>query len=80
MKQATFASLIDVSIKAAGEIERGVKFPKPEKLEPIAEALDVPLNELFKYGKDRLCPPPPELPTAEPRYAAKKAKKSPKGN
>ena len=79
MKQATFAEAIGLTVKAAGDIERGKKFPKPENLEPIAKALQVPLFELFKFDKGRFCPEPPEFSTTEPpRHTAKKAKKGPK--
>jgi transcriptional regulator with XRE-family HTH domain len=74
MKQTVFAEAIGLSVKEAGLIERGKTFPKPEKLEPIAKALSVPLKELFDYGKTRMIPPPPALPITEDRPAPKKPK------
>jgi transcriptional regulator with XRE-family HTH domain len=74
MKQAAFAEAIGLSVKEAGMIERGKAFPKPENLEPIAKALNVPLKELFDFGKTRLIPPPPPLPIIEERRAIKKPK------
>jgi transcriptional regulator with XRE-family HTH domain len=75
MKQATFADAIGLTLKQAGEIERGNSFPKPEKLEIIAKALNVPLKELFDFAKGRYFPPPPEMPTTEARRAVRKNRK-----
>lgn len=74
MKQAAFAEAIGLSVKEAGLIERGKAFPKPENLEPIAKALNVPLKELFDFGKTRFIPPPPALPIIEERRTIKKPK------
>lgn len=74
MKQTAFAEAIGLSVKEAGLIERGKAFPKPENLEPIAEALNVPLKELFDFGKTRLIPPPPALPTTEVSRTGRKPK------
>jgi transcriptional regulator with XRE-family HTH domain len=74
MKQAEFAEAIGLSVKEAGLIERGMAFPKPENLEPIAQALNVPLKELFDFAKGRYIPPPPELPISEPRRPVRKQK------
>ncbi|MBB6144401.1 transcriptional regulator with XRE-family HTH domain [Silvibacterium bohemicum] len=71
MKQATFADAIGLTLKQAGEIERGNSFPKPEKLEIIAKALNVPLKELFDFGKTRYFPPPPVMPSTEARRTPK---------
>jgi transcriptional regulator with XRE-family HTH domain len=76
MKQATFAEAIGLTLKQAGEIERGNSFPKPEKLELIAEALNVPLKELFDFGKSRYFPPPPAMLEDDVRRSPRKAKKS----
>ena len=76
LKQATFAEAIGLTLKQSGEIERGNSFPKPEKLEIIANALNVPLNELFDFGKTRYFPSPPAMPTTETRHPLKKAKKT----
>jgi transcriptional regulator with XRE-family HTH domain len=77
MKQATFADAISLTLKQAGEIERGNSFPKPEKLEIIAKALNVPLKELFDFSKTRYFPTPPAMPTTETRRPAKKSKRNP---
>ena len=74
LKQSAFAEAIGLSLKEAGLIERGEAFPRPENLEPIAKALNVPLKELFDFGKTRLIPPPPALPTVEVRRNVKKTK------
>ena len=76
MKQATFAEAIGLTLKQAGEIERGNSFPKPEKLEIIAKALNVPLKELFDFGKTRYFPNPPAMPTTEARGSGRRARKS----
>jgi transcriptional regulator with XRE-family HTH domain len=80
MKQATFAAAIGLTVKQAGEIERGNSFPKPEKLEIIAKALNVPLKELFDFGKNRYFPNPPAMPTTESRQTTRKSKKSTRSN
>lgn len=46
--QADFAEIIDISITFLSNIERGLKFPKPDKLTQIAEGLGVEVHELFK--------------------------------
>jgi len=46
--QADLAEKIDISITFLSNIERGLKFPKPEKLAQIAEGLGVEVYELFK--------------------------------
>jgi transcriptional regulator with XRE-family HTH domain len=76
MKQTTFADAIGLTLKQAGEIERGNSFPKPEKLEIIARALNVPLKELFDFGKTRYFPNPPVMPTTEVRRAPRKSRNS----
>jgi transcriptional regulator with XRE-family HTH domain len=46
--QANLAEKADISIIFLSNIERGVKFPKPEVMSRIAKALDVEVFELFK--------------------------------
>lgn len=46
--QADLAEKADMSITFLSNIERGVKFPKPEVLSRIAQALDVAVYELLK--------------------------------
>jgi transcriptional regulator with XRE-family HTH domain len=46
--QADLAERADISITFLSNIERGLKFPKPEILSKIAESLDVEIFELFK--------------------------------
>jgi len=41
----------------------------------IAKALNVPLKELFDFGKTRFFPNPPVMPTTEVRRAPKKLQK-----
>jgi transcriptional regulator with XRE-family HTH domain len=46
--QAGLAEKADISIIFLSNIERGVKFPKPEVMSRIAKALEVDVFELFK--------------------------------
>jgi transcriptional regulator with XRE-family HTH domain len=46
--QADLAEKADMSIIFLSNIERGVKFPKPEVMSRIATALEVEVFELFK--------------------------------
>jgi len=46
--QADLAEKADISITFLSNIERGLKFPKPDIMAKIAESLDVELHELFK--------------------------------
>ena len=46
--QAVLAERADISITFLSNIERGLKFPKPDILSKIAGALEVPIHELFK--------------------------------
>lgn len=46
--QADLAERADISITFLSNIERGLKYPKPEKLSQIAEGLCVEVYELFK--------------------------------
>jgi transcriptional regulator with XRE-family HTH domain len=46
--QADLAEKADISIIFLSNIERGVKFPKPEVMSRIAIALEVEVFELFK--------------------------------
>ena len=49
--QADLAEKVDISITFLSNIERGLKFPKPEKLAQIAEGLGVEVYELFKINQ-----------------------------
>jgi transcriptional regulator with XRE-family HTH domain len=46
--QADLAEKADISIIFLSNIERGVKFPKPEVMYRIAKALEIEVFELFK--------------------------------
>jgi len=46
--QADLAEKADISITFLSNIERGLKFPKPDIMAKIAESLEVELYELFK--------------------------------
>jgi len=46
--QALLAEKADISIAYLSKIERGIKYPKPEILSQISEALGVEVYELFK--------------------------------
>jgi len=50
--QADLAEKADISITFLSNIERGLKYPKPEKLSLIAESLDVEVCELFKINSE----------------------------
>ena len=45
--QADLAEKIDISITFLSNIERGIKYPQPDMLSKIANALGVDVNELF---------------------------------
>jgi len=45
--QANLAEKADISITFLSNIERGLKFPKPDILSKIAEALEVKVYDLF---------------------------------
>ena len=46
--QADLAEKADISITFLSNIERGLKFPKPDILSQIAKGLEVEVSELFK--------------------------------
>jgi transcriptional regulator with XRE-family HTH domain len=46
--QADLAEKADISITFLSNIERGLKFPKPDILSQIAESLEIQVYELFK--------------------------------
>ena len=46
--QAALAEKANISITFLSNIERGLKYPKPEILSKIAASLDVEVHELFK--------------------------------
>jgi len=46
--QADLAEKVDISITFLSNIERGIKFPKPDILTKIAAGLDINVFELFK--------------------------------
>jgi len=48
--QADLAEKADISITFLSNIERGLKFPKPDILSRIADTLEVEVFELFKTG------------------------------
>jgi len=47
LSQADFAEKANISITFLSNIERGIKYPQPEILSKIANALGVDVNELF---------------------------------
>ena len=47
LSQADLAEKADISIPFLSNIERGIKYPQPNMLSKIANALDVDVNELF---------------------------------
>jgi len=47
--QADLAEKADISVIFLSNIERGVKFPKPEVMSRIANALEIEVFELFKH-------------------------------
>jgi transcriptional regulator with XRE-family HTH domain len=46
--QADLAEKANISITFLSNIERGLKYPKPDILSQIAESLEVKVHELFK--------------------------------
>jgi len=48
--QADLAEKADISITFLSNIERGLKFPKPDILSRLADTLGVEVFELFKTG------------------------------
>jgi transcriptional regulator with XRE-family HTH domain len=47
LSQADLAEKADISIPFLSNIERGIKYPQPNMLSKIANALGVEINELF---------------------------------
>jgi len=47
LSQANFAEKANISIPFLSNIERGIKYPQPDMLSRIANALGVEVNELF---------------------------------
>ncbi|MDR2257890.1 MAG: helix-turn-helix domain-containing protein [Treponema sp.] len=47
LSQADLSEKADISINFLSNIERGIKFPQPDMLSKIANALGVEVNELF---------------------------------
>ncbi|MDR1637994.1 MAG: helix-turn-helix domain-containing protein [Treponema sp.] len=47
LSQADLSEKADISINFLSNIERGIKFPQPNMLSKIANALGVEVNELF---------------------------------
>ena len=47
LSQADLSEKADISIPFLSNIERGIKYPQPEMLSKIANALDVEVNSLF---------------------------------
>jgi transcriptional regulator with XRE-family HTH domain len=47
LSQAEFAEKANISIPFLSNIERGIKYPQPDMLSRIANALGVEVNELF---------------------------------
>ncbi|MBQ8458974.1 helix-turn-helix transcriptional regulator [bacterium] len=47
--QEKFSEIIGIQPENYSRIENGLSFPKPENIEKIALALDVGIDELFKF-------------------------------
>jgi len=47
LSQADLAEKADISITFLSNIERGIKFPLPDILSKLANALDIEVNQLF---------------------------------
>ena len=47
LSQADLSEKADISIPFLSNIERGIKYPQPEMLSKIANALGVEINEMF---------------------------------
>ncbi len=53
-----FGTALDISAHSASQIEKGVVFPKWERLEPMAMFLRVEVKDLFDLSGERKLPPP----------------------
>ena len=51
MTQEALADEIGITVESISNMERGIYGPKFDNLEKIAEALDIPVKELFEFGK-----------------------------
>jgi transcriptional regulator with XRE-family HTH domain len=47
LSQANLSEKADISINFLSNIERGIKFPQPDMLSKLADALGVEVNKLF---------------------------------
>ena len=59
LSQKTLAEKSDLSSNFIGQIERGIKFPSPDKIEALARAMDIESFQLFipdPEGYDRSQP------------------------
>jgi transcriptional regulator with XRE-family HTH domain len=52
LSQADLSEKADISIPFLSNIERGIKFPQPDMLAKIVNALGVEVNELFTVNLD----------------------------
>ncbi len=53
-----FGTALAISAHSASQIEKGVVFPKWERLEPMAEFLRVEVKDLFDLSGERKLPTP----------------------
>lgn len=69
-----FGAALEISAHSASQIEKGIVFPKWERLEPIATFMRVEVMDLFDVSEERTLPPP--LPrTRTPRRVVRRPQK-----
>lgn len=53
LTQERLAELLGISVEFVSNMERGVNAPSFETIEKIAQAFDLPVNELFTFEEDK---------------------------
>ena len=53
MTQERLAEMLGVSVEFVSNMERGVNAPSFETIEKIAQAFDLPVNELFTFEEEK---------------------------
>ncbi len=53
LTQERLAEMLGVSVEFVSNMERGVNAPSFETIEKIAQAFDLPVNELFTFEEEK---------------------------
>ncbi len=53
LTQERLAELLNVSVEFVSNMERGINAPSFETIEKIAQAFDLPVNELFTFEEEK---------------------------